>query len=52
MSIGKLRTVLYATAKLLGDVQALRKGPNAIVKQLARREAGRLTSRVLWKWFR
>jgi hypothetical protein len=35
-----------------GDVQAVRKGPNAIVKRLARREAGRLTARVLWKWFR
>ena len=50
--ISALRSWLYWWAKLLGDVSAVRKGPNAIVKRLARRQAGRMTSRVLGKWFR
>lgn len=38
--------------RLLGDVQAVRRGPEAMVKRLARRQAGRMASRVLWRWFR
>jgi hypothetical protein len=47
-----VRTVLYTLAPILGDVSAVRKSPNAIVKRLARRQAGRVTARVLGKWFR
>jgi hypothetical protein len=50
--ISALRTLLYGLARFLGDVQAVRKGPNAVVKRLARRQEGRMTSRVLWRWFR
>jgi hypothetical protein len=50
--ISAIRTVLYGLGKFLGDVQAVRKGPSAIVKRLARREAGRFTARVLGKLFR
>jgi hypothetical protein len=51
-TISAVRSFLYWLAKLLGDISAVRKGPNAIVKRLARRQAGRMTSRVLWRWFR
>ena len=44
--ISAIRTVPDTLANLLGDLSALSKGANAIVKQLARREAGRITSRV------
>jgi hypothetical protein len=44
--ISAIRTVPDTLAKLLGDLSALSQGANAIVKQLARREAGRITSRV------
>lgn len=50
--ISALRSFLYGLAKLLGDVQAVRRGPEAMVKRLARRQAGRMTSRMLWRWFR
>jgi hypothetical protein len=50
--ISAVRTVPYTLAKLLGDLSALSKGANAIVKRLARREAGRMTAQVLGKWFR
>jgi hypothetical protein len=35
--ISAVRTVLYTLARILGDVSAIRKGPTAIVKRLARR---------------
>jgi hypothetical protein len=52
MSLGKLRSWLYWISKDLGDVQAVRRGPTAIVKRLARRQAGRVTARALGKWLR
>jgi hypothetical protein len=50
--ISALRSLLYTLARLLGDISAVRRGPEAMVKRLARRQAGRMTSRVLGKWFR
>jgi hypothetical protein len=50
--ISALRGMLYGLAKLLGDVQVVRRGPEAVVKPPARRQAGRMTSRMLWRWFR
>lgn len=50
MGIGKLRSLLYGTAKVLGDVQAVRKG--TVGKRIARRIAGRGTGRMLGKLFR
>jgi hypothetical protein len=50
--ISALRTLLYTLAKLLGDVQAVRRGPEAMVKRLARRQAGKITGRWLGRWFR
>jgi hypothetical protein len=51
-TISAVRSFLYWLAKLLGDISAVRKGPNAMVKRLARRQVGRMTSRVRWRWFR
>jgi hypothetical protein len=48
----RLRWMNHELARLLGDVQAARRGPEAMVKRLARRQAGRVTARVLWEWFR
>ena len=52
MTIGKLRTMLYTLARLLGDYQAVRRGPDAIGKRLMRRAAGKMTGRMLGKLFR
>ena len=52
MSIGSIRGWLYWWARLLGDVSAVSHGPNAIVKRLARRAAGKVTGRMLGKLFR
>jgi hypothetical protein len=50
--ISALRSWLYFMAKLLGDVSAVRKGPRAIEQRLMRRAAGKVTGRLLGKWFR
>ncbi|MBT2581244.1 hypothetical protein [Planococcus sp. ISL-109] len=49
-SINKFRSMLYAIAKILGDVQAVRKGK--IGKRILRRGAGRITGRGLGKLFK
>jgi hypothetical protein len=51
-NLGALRGCLYALARGLGDLQAVLKGPQAMLKRLARRAAGRATARVLWRWFK
>ena len=50
MSIGKTRGLLYLLAKLLGDVQAVKKG--RVGKRVARRAAGKVAGRGLGKLFR
>ena len=50
MSISKTRGFLYLLAKLLGDVQAVRRG--RVGKRIARRAAGKITGRGLGKLFR
>ena len=54
MTLGKLRRVLYGTAKALGDMQALtHKSPGkALPKRVGRRIAGKLTGRLLASLFR
>jgi len=44
-----LRSALYATARALGDVNAVRKG--TVGKRIVRRAAGRVTGRLLGRWF-
>ncbi len=43
----KLRSALYALARLLGDLNALHKGPRAAVKRLARRALGRVVGKAI-----
>ena len=50
MSIGKLRSFLYFFAKLLGDINAVRRGK--IKERVGRRVAGKITGRLLGRFFR
>lgn len=50
MSISKTRGLMYKLAKILGDVQAVRKGK--IGRRIGRRIAGKATGRGLGKIFK
>lgn len=53
MTLSKFRRALYALAKFLGDVQAVRsKRKHAIAKRVGRRVAGRIAGRAIGKLFR
>jgi hypothetical protein len=52
MSIGKTRSFLYWLARLLGDISAVSKGPQATAKRIGRRAAGKATGRMLRKLFK
>jgi hypothetical protein len=47
-----IRSMLYGIAKLLGDLSAVQRGPDAMAKRLARRAAGKVTGRMLGRLFR
>jgi hypothetical protein len=48
--VAKFRGVLYALARLLGDITAVEKGQ--IPRRIVRRMAGKVTGRFLGKLFR
>lgn len=50
LTISKVRTALYKSARLLGDVSAVKNG--TIGKRLLRRAAGRATGGFLGKLFK
>ena len=50
MNIGKTRGFLYWLAKVLGDVNAVKKGK--VGRRVARRGAGKVTGRGLGKIFK
>ncbi len=52
MSISKIRSGLYKAASLLGDVQAVRKGPKAIGQRMIRKAAYRGFGSLLRKLFK
>ena len=52
MSINSFRSFLYTLARLLGDVQAIERGPGAVVKRVERRIIGRSLGRLLRKIIR
>ena len=53
LTINKVRTKLYKTAKILGDIQAiLSPKPRAIEKRIQRRIVGKLTGRMIGKLFK
>ena len=45
-----IRSLLYSVGKLMGDVNAVKKGK--VGKRIGRRAAGKLTGRTLGKWFK
>lgn len=50
LTIGKTRGFLYLLAKLLGDLNAVKRG--TIGRRIARRAVGRATGRAMGRWFR
>jgi hypothetical protein len=50
MSSNTYRSLLYKLARILGDVNAVKKG--TVGRRVARRAAGKLTGRGLGKLFR
>lgn len=50
MSINRTRGLMYKLAKLLGDIQAVRKGK--VARRVGRRAAGKATGRGLGKLFK
>ena len=50
MSINKVRSFLYFFAKILGDVNAVKKGK--VGKRVGRRVAGRATGKLLGRMFK
>jgi len=50
--ISAIRDWLYWLARLLGDVNAVQRGPHAIEQRVERRLVGKLAGRFLGKLFR
>jgi hypothetical protein len=50
VTLGRFRSLLYALARLLGDVQAARRG--RVGERIARRGVGRALGRLLGRLFR
>jgi hypothetical protein len=50
MSINKTRSLLYKTARILGDVNAVQRG--TVGKRVARRVVGRTAGRQMGRLFR
>ncbi len=42
-----LRTLLYRLARLLGDLNALHRGPRAVAKRMVRRALGRAAGKAI-----
>ena len=47
MSIGKLRSLLYKTARILGDINAVKRG--TVKKRIANRVIGKVSGRLTGK---
>lgn len=50
MSINKIRSFLYKSAKILGDVNAVKNG--TLGKRMARRAAGKATNKLFRSLFK
>jgi hypothetical protein len=48
MNISQIRTILYRTAKYLGDFDSIWK--KRVEKRVANRIAGKITGRTLFRW--
>lgn len=49
MTINQTRSVLYFIAKILGDINAVKKGK--VKRRIGRRLAGKITGRILGRIF-
>ena len=47
-----MRSFLYFLARLLGDINAVSRGPQAMAKRVGRRVVGRITGRLIGRLFR
>ena len=47
MKLWRIRRDLYRGARILGDVQAIEKGPGAVAKRVERRWLWRMVGRLL-----
>ena len=50
LSINKIRSLLYGSAKILGDINAVKKGK--IGERFGRRIVGKVTGRLMGKLFK
>jgi hypothetical protein len=50
MTLNTIRRMLYRLASGIGDYQALRKGPTALLKRLVRKRVWWATGRVHRRW--
>ena len=50
LTIGKTRSALYKTAKILGDINAIKRG--TIGRRVTHRISGKITARLLSKFVR
>lgn len=51
-SVNKTRSFLYALARLLGDVNAVSRGPGAVARRAGRKAVGRAFGRGMGRLFR
>lgn len=49
-SISKIRRSMYKGARILGDIQAVAKGPDAVKKRLKNRILGRIFGKLFWNF--
>jgi hypothetical protein len=47
--INNVRGLMYQSARLLGDANAVSKGPTAIEKRVVRRVIGREVGKTMWR---
>lgn len=51
MSMSKTRSKLYGVARIMGDIQAVKKGPAGVMRRLIRRKVGKAAGRGMGKGF-
>jgi hypothetical protein len=49
VTLNQLRRLLYMLARMIGDLNAVRRGPKAVAKRIARKAAGRQFGRIINK---
>jgi len=49
-SISKLRRTLYSIARILGDIQAVSRGPKAVQRRIKNRILGKLFWRIFGRF--